>query len=60
MHLAPKMGTLDWQEVMKALTDIHYDGVYNMELKLRRVGPDAALQLQYARLAIAIMKSLLP
>ncbi len=60
MHLAPKMGTLDWQEVMKALADIHYDGVYNMELKLGRVGPDAALQLQYARLAIAIMKSLLP
>lgn len=60
MHLAPKMGTLDWQEVMKTLADIHYDGVYNMELKLRRVGPDAALQLQYARLAIAIMKSLLP
>lgn len=24
MHLAPKMGTLDWQEVMKALADIHY------------------------------------
>lgn len=59
MHLAPRMGNADWNEIMAALHDINYDGVYNMELDLRRFGYNVPMMKQYAAFAISIMDSML-
>ncbi|MBQ8600774.1 MAG: sugar phosphate isomerase/epimerase [Clostridia bacterium] len=39
-HLIPGQGTVNWGETFKALQEIGYDGYYNYELNLAKLGPD--------------------
>jgi len=37
VHLLPWTGTIDWEDAMKGLADIGYDGLFNFELNSSRV-----------------------
>ncbi len=39
-HLLPGQGTVDWAETFRALKEIGFDGYYNYELNLAKLGPD--------------------
>lgn len=56
-HKPPRTGIIDWDDVMNALDEIGYDGVYNMELALKRFGE--GLELDTAAFAIKIMRNIL-
>lgn len=56
-HKPPRTGCIDWIDVMAALKEINYDGVYNMELALDCFGKD--LILDTAALSVKIMRDLL-
>jgi sugar phosphate isomerase/epimerase len=56
-HKMPMSGNIDWKDVLNALDEIGYTGVYNMELKLDFYGQEVALQ--YAALAVAVMRNML-
>ncbi|MBR5528541.1 MAG: sugar phosphate isomerase/epimerase [Clostridia bacterium] len=58
-HLVPGAGNIDWQKVLCALRDIGYEGVYNMELDLRRFGNNVELIKQYTAFSVNVMKELL-
>ena len=53
----PGLGTIDWNDVLDALDEIGYDGVYNMELVLKMLGEGFAEE--YAAFAVKYMKYLL-
>ena len=40
LHLPPFSGTVKWESVMKALRDINYPGVLNLEIGLNNEAPD--------------------
>lgn len=56
-HKMPLSGTIDWKDVLDALDEVGYDGVYNMELTLDRYGKELAVD--HAAFAVKIMKNLL-
>lgn len=56
-HKMPLSGCIDWKDVLDALDEIGYDGIYNMELNLRHFGDE--LKVEYAEFAIKVMRNLL-
>ncbi len=56
-HKTPMTGDIDWTDVMNALEEISYSGVYNMELQLRHFGPDFTVET--AEFAIKVMRYML-
>lgn len=56
-HKPPLTGTIDWHDVLAALDEIGYDGVYNMELGLLSFGKDAMIDA--ARFSVSVMRGLL-
>lgn len=51
VHLSPWLGTIDWADAMKGLSDIGFDGLFNYELIAARVPQE--LREDYARYAMA-------
>lgn len=56
-HKMPMSGTVDWNDVLSALEEVGYNGVYNMELDLNYFGTD--LKMSYAKFSVDVMRSLL-
>ena len=56
-HKPPLSGSLDWKDIMKALKEIGYKGIYNMEVNLACFGD--ALCEDTAALSVKIMRNLL-
>ena len=56
-HKMPLSGSIDWDDVMDALDEIGYEGIYNMELNLRHFGDE--LMVEYAEFAIKVMRNIL-
>ncbi len=56
-HKIPMTGDIDWTDVMNALDEVGYTGVYNMELQLRHFGSDFTVET--AAFAIKVMKYML-
>ena len=56
-HRMPMMGIIDWDDVFAALDEIGYNGVYNMELSLKRLG--AGFEREYAAFAVKHLKFVL-
>ena len=62
-HLLPYIdkanleNTVDWPETVKALDEIGYSGVYNMELHLSRYGKD--VMPEFCRFAITVLRKFL-
>ena len=50
-------GTIDWDETIRALREIGYDGVYNMELHLQRYG--AEIMPEFCRFAVTVLRNFL-
>ena len=53
-HKIPFTGTIDWDDVFSALSEIGYDGVYNMELNLRHFG--SGFEIETAEFAIKVLR----
>ena len=58
-HKVPRSGDIDWDDVMRALAEIGYDGVYNMELVLGYYGKSPEMMLAYAEFSVKVMRQLL-
>ncbi len=56
-HKIPMTGDIDWTEVMDALDEAGYAGVYNMELQLRHFGK--GFEVDTAAFAIKVMRQIL-
>lgn len=56
-HKIPLSGTIDWNDVLDALDEIGYDGVYNMELNLSHYGKE--IMVEHAAFAVKVMKNML-
>ena len=56
-HKIPKTGTIDWNDVMNALVEVGYDGVYNMELNLKNISDDFIFET--AEFAVKVMRNML-
>ncbi|MEE0928071.1 MAG: TIM barrel protein, partial [Acutalibacteraceae bacterium] len=56
-HKMPLSGTIDWKDVLDALEETGYSGVYNMELVLDRYGRELAIE--HGAFAVKVMKNLL-
>ncbi len=56
-HKIPMTGDIDWDDVMKALEEIGYNGIYNLELHLPHFGDDFAAQT--AQFGIKVMRHIL-
>ena len=56
-HKIPMTGTLNWKDILDALDEIGYSGVYNMELNLRHFGEEMAVET--AAFAIKVMRHML-
>ena len=52
-------GAINWDEVMTALEDIGYDGVYNMEVSLGRYGKSESILRAHAIFAMEVMNEIL-
>ena len=53
----PVDGTIDWEETVRALREIGYDGVYNMELHLPRYGEE--IMPEFCRFAVTVLRNFL-
>lgn len=56
-HKLPMTGDIDWKDVLLALEEVGYTGVYNLELKLEEFGQE--LQVSYAKFAVEVMKNMI-
>lgn len=56
-HNIPMSGTIDWVDLLNALDEIGFDGVYNLELNLDRYGTE--LCEETAAFAVKVMRKLL-
>ncbi len=56
-HKMPLSGTIDWKDVLLALKETGYSGVYNMELSLTRYGEE--LMIDHGQFAVKVMRELL-
>lgn len=56
-HKIPMTGTIDWNDTMKALGEIGYNGIYNMELHLPHFGN--GFEVETAAFAIKVMRNIL-
>ncbi len=56
-HKIPMTGTIDWKDVLDALEEIGYTGIYNMECSLHHFGED--FQIETAEFAVKLMKYML-
>lgn len=56
-HKMPMTGCIDWEDVLNALDEVGYKGIYNMEIKLAHFGND--LLIEHAKFAVKVMKHLL-
>ncbi len=56
-HNIPLSGTIDWEDLLNALDEVGYDGVYNLELNLDRYGTE--LCEETAAFAVRVMRKLL-
>ncbi len=56
-HKIPMTGDIDWKDVLNALDEVGYKGVYNMELRLRHFGPDYTVET--GAMGVQIMRHLL-
>lgn len=56
-HKPPLTGSINWTDVLDALDEVGYDGVYNMEISLNCFGEE--LMCDTAELAVKIMRNLL-
>jgi sugar phosphate isomerase/epimerase len=57
LHLAPFSGTVKWESVMKALRDINYPGVLNLEIGINNTAPEN-LKDSGAKYALDTLRSL--
>lgn len=58
-HKVPRSGNIDWKEVLTALREIGYNGVYNMELVLSYFGKSKAIMEAYAEFSVKVMRNML-
>lgn len=56
-HKMPKSGNIDWTDVLKALDEVGYNGVYNMELKLNHFSEN--LLIETAEFSIKVLREML-
>lgn len=49
-HLLPFLGKNNWHEIMKALEDVDYDGIFTFEVSNKGVLPTQCLTLSYNKL----------
>ena len=56
-HKIPMTGTIDWKDVFSALSEVGYDGVYNMELNLRHFGDNFLYET--AEFVVKVMRNML-
>ena len=57
-HKIPLTGTIDWDDVFNALDEVGYNGVYNMELGLQRIG-GKDMEIETADYAVKVMRNIL-
>ncbi len=58
-HKVPRSGNIDWKDVMAALRETGYNGVYNMELVLGYFGQAPEMMFAYAEFAVKVMRNML-
>ena len=56
-HKPPMTGVIDWKEVMSALKEVGYDGVFNLELNLQHFGK--GFEIEMAEFSVKLMKFML-
>ena len=56
-HKPPKTGVINWNEVLSALDEVGYDGVYNLELNLQHFGK--GFEIETAEFSIKLMRFML-
>ena len=56
-HKVPMTGSIDWEDVLNALDEVGYDGVYNMEVVLGCFGK--GIEEETAAYAVTVMRNLL-
>lgn len=56
-HVPPFVGTLDWRDAMRGLSDIGFDGLFNYEIATSRI-PESARE-SFARYLVAAAKEIL-
>ncbi len=57
-HKIPLTGTIDWNDTFNALDEIGYNGVYNMELALQKIG-GKNMEVESADYAAKVIKNIL-
>jgi sugar phosphate isomerase/epimerase len=56
-HKMPRTGDLDWNDILSALSEVGYDGYYNMENVLLHFGKE--LISESAEFSVKVMRNLL-
>lgn len=56
-HKIPMTGCIDWEDVLNALDEVGYNGVYNMEVALDKFGE--GIEIETAAYAVTVMRNLL-
>jgi sugar phosphate isomerase/epimerase len=56
-HKPPMTGVIDWKEILSALKEIGYDGVFNLELNLKHFGE--GFEIEMAEFSVKLMKFML-
>lgn len=57
-HKPPMTGLIDWKDVLSALKETGYEGIYNMELGFDQKHFGPAFEEEEARFAVKVMKNL--